>query len=396
MTSHASPLPDALRQQLRAWRRHLHQHPEISFQEHQTAAFIRAELERMPGLEVSQLTPTSVLAALRGEAGPGRTVLLRADIDALPIEEENTFEFRSQNAGAMHACGHDGHAAILMGAAQLLSEARAELSGEVRFIFQHAEETPPGGAEELVFSTPLMDGVDISLGLHLLSFYPAGVVAVRPGMFMASPDSFQLTIRGRGGHGGMPEQAVDPVAIGAQVVTNLQHVVSRAISPFEPLVVSVTQFHAGTADNIIPDTARLAATVRVFSPEMRERAPQVLERVIAGICAAHGAEYEFEYLYAYRPVVNTDWVAAELSEVARAVVGEDRVIQAGMWAAGEDFSAYLQKSPGCFFAVGSGSPQANSEWPHHHPRFTLDESALDTGVQMMVAAARYFTARDPQ
>ncbi|MFC6616372.1 amidohydrolase [Deinococcus radiophilus] len=392
-------LPAPLLDQVVQWRRYLHQHPELSFQEHQTAAYLRAQLEAMPGLEVSQLTPTSVLAVLRGAAGPGRTVLLRADIDALPITEDNTFEYRSQTDGIMHACGHDGHAAMLLAAAHMLSEERSRLSGEIRFIFQHAEEQPPGGAEELVFQTPLMDGVDLALGLHLLSMYPAGTVLVRAGEFMASPDSFQLTIRGKGGHGGMPELTVDPIAVAAQVVTNLQHVVSRNVSPFDPLVVSVTQFHAGTADNVIPETARLAATVRVFSPELREQAPQLLERIIAGICAAHGAEYDFEYLYAYRPVVNTDWVADELTALAREVVGPERVQTPERWAAGEDFSAYLQKAPGCYFAIGSGSPETDSEWPHHHPRFTLDESALETGVLMLTAAARHFTqpaADDPE
>lgn len=395
MTAHPlSPLPAGLAEQVTAWRRYLHQHPELSFREHQTAAFIRAALEELPGLEVSQLTPTSVLGVLRGGGGAGRTVLLRADIDALPITEGNTFSYRSQNEGVMHACGHDGHAAILLGAASWLAAEREQLRGEVRFIFQHAEELAPGGAEELVFGTPLMDGVDVALGLHLLSMYPAGTVAIRGGEFMAAPDNFSVTIRGRGGHGGMPEQTVDPITAGAQVVTALQHVVSRFTSPFDPLVVSVTQFHAGTADNIIPSEAQLVGTVRVFSPELRRRAPELLERAVAGVCAAHGAEYAFDYLRAYRPVVNTKWVAAELRQVAGEAVGAAQVVTADRWAAGEDFSAYLEKAEGCFFGVGSGSAAADSEWPHHHPRFTLDERALETGLRVMVAAARHFTAPD--
>ena len=371
--------------QLQGWRRHLHQHPEISFQEHETAAYIAAELRRMPGLEVSQLTPTSVLAVRRGTL-PGRTVLLRADIDALPILEENTFDFVSRNGGAMHACGHDGHTAILLGTAQLLSE-QTDVAGELRMIFQHAEEQSPGGAEELVFATSLMDGVDVATGLHLNSQLPAGVVAVKPGAFMAAPDNIYLTILGRGGHAAHPEEAIDPIAIGAQVVANLQHVVSRGVSALEPLVVSVTYFHAGSATNIIPERAELMGTVRSFDAELRARAPELIERVVRGICEAHGARYEFRYEQGYRALINEAGVAELLRQVAVETVGQGRTVESRPTMGGEDFSAYLQKVPGAYFNVGSGSEQADSRFPHHHPRFTIDEDALVTGVAMMVAAA---------
>ncbi|WP_102128313.1 M20 family metallopeptidase [Deinococcus planocerae] len=385
MTQTVDPVT-ALREQLVAWRRHLHMHPEVGFHEHETAAYIEAELRKMPGLTVSRPTETSVLAVLRG-GRPGRTVLLRADIDALPMEEENTFEYVSQNPGAMHACGHDGHTAILLGVARLLSADAANVSGEVRMIFQHAEEIGPGGAEELVMETALMEGVDVVTGLHLNSQLPVGLVAVKPGAFMAAPDTIHITIRGKGGHGAHPEETVDPIAVGAQVVTNLQHVVSRHVAALDALVVSVTSFHSGTTHNVIPDTATMMGTVRTFDAGLRERAPGMIERVIKGVCEAHGAGYEFRYEPGYRPVINTDWVAERLREIALETVGEGHYQDAKPTMGGEDFSAYLQKAPGAYFNVGSGSDEADSRWPHHHPRFTLDEASLETGVRMLRAAA---------
>lgn len=375
----------ALLDQLVAWRRHLHAHPELGFHEHQTAAYIKSELEKMPGLTVSQLTPTSVLAVLKGRK-PGNTVLLRADIDALPIQEENSFDFVSQNPGVMHACGHDGHTAILLGVAKLLSESQGDVSGEVRMIFQHAEEIGPGGAEELVQNTPLMDGVDVVTGLHLASGLPTGTVAIKRGAFMASPDAFKLTIHGKGGHAAHPDQTIDPIAVGAQVVSNLQHIASRYTDPIQNIVVSVTCFHAGTAHNVIPESAKLEGTVRTFDPKLRERAPQWMERIIGGICEAHGASYTFSYEPGYRAVINTDWVADVLTEIARREVG-DKAVEAVPSMGGEDFSAYLTKAPGAYFNLGSGNTALESHYPHHHPRFTMDEDALMTGVVMLYEAA---------
>ena len=380
----------SLREQLVAWRRHLHMNPEVGFHEHETAAYIEAELRKMPGLTISRPTATSVLAVLKG-GQPGRTVLLRADIDALPITEENTFEFASRNAGVMHACGHDGHTAILLGTAKLLSEHPQDVPGEVRMIFQHAEEIGPGGAEELVMDTPLMDGVDVVTGLHLNSQLPAGMVAVKPGAFMAAPDTIEVTIRGRGGHGAHPEEAIDPIAVGAQVVTNLQHVVSRHVGAQDALVISITKFVSGTTHNVIPDTAELMGTVRTFDPALREQAPKLIERVVNGVCNAHGATYDLKYEFGYRPLINTDWVAAQLKDIALETVGEAHVQDAKPTMGGEDFSAYLEKAPGAYFNVGSGSDECDSRWPHHHPRFTIDETSLETGVRMLHAAALKLT-----
>lgn len=376
---------DALAPQLSAWRRHLHQHPELSFQEVQTSAWIERQLRAMPNLTVTRPSATSVLAVLNG-GRPGRTVLLRADIDALPIQEENDFEFRSQHDGVMHACGHDGHTAILLGVAQVLSAHPEQVSGEIRMIFQHAEELYPGGAEELV-QGGLMDGVDVATGLHLNSMLPVGQVAVKAGAFMAAPDVFEIVVQGKGAHAAHPEEGTDPIAIGAQVVGNLQHVVSRNTSALDQLVVSVTQFHAGSADNVIPEAATLTGTVRSFDPALRERAPQQLERIVRGICEAHGATYQFKYQMGYRPLHNTDWVAEVLREVARETVGEGRLIEARPTMGGEDFSAYLTKVPGAYFNVGARNEEVGITAPHHHPKFSVDEASLVTGVQMLVGAA---------
>ena len=381
----------ALRPQLEAWRRHLHRHPELSFQEFETAKYIAGELNKLPGLEVSQLTPTSVLAVLKGQAGPGRTVLLRADMDALPIEEEADVEFRSQRPGVMHACGHDGHTAMLLGAAQLLSEQAANLHGEVRFIFQHAEEVFPGGAGQLV-DAGVMDGVDLAVGTHLMSSVPVGTVVLRDGALMAAPDAFDLTIQGKGGHGAMPHQTVDPVVIAAQVVMAFQTAVSRLRDPIDPGVVSVTQIHGGSAHNVIPDTVMLGGTVRTFSDELRAQMPGRLETLLRGVCEAYGATYTFQYHTGYRSVNNDPATTERLREVVREVLPDVTVSDGVPLMGGEDFSAYLTRAPGTFVLIGAGNAGKGITAPHHHPKFMIDESALAQGVQIYVSAARALTA----
>ena len=273
---------DAINAQVIAWRRHLHQHPEVAFQEHETARYVRTVLEGMPGLIVSRPTETSVMARLVG-AHPGRTIAVRADIDALPIHEENAVEYRSTIDGAMHACGHDGHTSIVLGLASILAPYQAHLAGEVRFFFQHAEELSPGGAEEMV-QRGVMDGVDEVIGLHLWAPMPVGRIGIIAGPAMAAPDTFELTITGTGGHAAIPHETIDPIAVGAQVVSALQHIVSRNVDPLDPAVVSVTQFHAGTTFNVIPSSAQLSGTVRTFDPALRVRIPVLMERIIKGVC----------------------------------------------------------------------------------------------------------------
>jgi amidohydrolase len=375
---------EPLAPQVIAWRRHLHQHPELSFEEHATAQYVYNVLAALPGLELSRPTPTSVVARLRG-SHPGRTIAVRADMDALPIDEENNVPYRSTKRGVMHACGHDGHTSIVLGLATLLSGVRDQLAGEVRFVFQHAEELSPGGAEQLV-EAGVMDGVHEVIGLHLWSSMPVGKIGIVAGPAMAAPDTFQCTITGRGGHAAMPHDTVDPIAIAAQVVTALQQIVSRQVDPLEPAVLSVTQFIAGTAFNVIPNSAYLSGTVRTFDAALRTQIPERMERLIRGICDGFGATCEFTYELGYRPVINDAALTARLTEVASRTFGAHVLEPLRPVMGGEDFSAYQQRAPGVFAFVGAGNVDRGITAAHHHPRFDIDEASLDVGLRYLVAA----------
>jgi amidohydrolase len=306
-------------------------------------------------------------------------------MDALPIAEQSGLEFASVNDGVMHACGHDGHTAILLAVARLLSTRSQELSGEVVFVFQHAEELPPGGAAELVASGALA-GVDAVLGCHLLSTMDVGKVAAVDGVCTAAGDTFEATVHGRGGHAAFPHETVDPVAIAAEAIVNLQHVVSRATPPGDSVVLSITYVDAGNADNVIPESARFGGTVRVFTNDARERTREAMRRILDGISSAHGATGEFKYATGYDPVVNDP----ELAALVREVVGSERAITIEPLMASEDFSAYLRVAPTCFFLVGAGGSEA---FPHHHPRFTIDERALPVAIETFAASAlRYLSS----
>ncbi|MGH3086682.1 MAG: M20 family metallopeptidase [Rubrobacteraceae bacterium] len=367
------------------WRRHLHENPEISFEEKETSKFIYETLESFGGLELSRPTGTSVVARLIGE-NPGRTIALRADIDALPIHEENDFEFVSKKPGVMHACGHDAHTAMLLGVAKILSGMRESIAGEVRLIFQHAEELGPGGAEELV-EKGVMDGVDAVVGIHLWASLPTGVIGLAYGPMMGSPDTFNLTIKGSGGHAAMAHKTVDSIAVGAQVVTNLQHVVSRNIDPMDNAVLSVTRFTGGATHNVIPGSVEMEGTVRTLDPEVRKQMPELMERVIKGVTDAHGATYDLDYDFGYRPVINDEDVTRVVEVAARGAFGNEAVELQRPTMGAEDFSAYQTKVPGTFIWVGAGNEEKGIVHPHHHPRFTVDEAALPIGMRMHLEAA---------
>ncbi|HSU79808.1 MAG TPA: amidohydrolase, partial [Candidatus Angelobacter sp.] len=341
-------------------------------------------LESFGGLELTRPTKTSVVAKLKGSR-PGRVLAIRADMDALPINEENNFEFVSKNEGVMHACGHDGHTSILLGTAKVLSDLKDEIPGEIHFIFQHAEELFPGGAEEMV-QAGVMDSVDQVIGLHLWSPLEVGKIEIAAGPMFAAPDEFKVTIYGKGGHAAQPHLTVDSIAIGAQVVTNLQHIVSRNVDPLDPLVLSVTQFIAGTAHNVIPGSVYLNGTVRSFKSELREEVPALMERIIKGVTEAHGATYEFNYQKGYRPVINDKEVTAKLREALVEAFGEETIQEGVPTMGAEDFSGFQQKAPGTFFMVGAGNEEKGIVYPHHHPRFTIDEDSLPMGVKAFVQA----------
>lgn len=357
-----------------AWRRHLHRNPEVSFSEHGTSAWIAERLEAF-GLEVERPTETSVLARLR-TGRPGATVALRADIDALPIHEESGVEFASERPGAMHACGHDGHTAMLLGAARALLE-RELPGGELRFIFQHGEELAPGGARDMV-AAGVMEGVDFVYGCHLWASLAYGKVAAAPGPFMAAADFFTLTITGKGGHAGLPHAATDTVAAAAELVGSLQHIVARRIDPLQPAVVTVGSIHAGDAPNVIPGEAVLRGTTRSFDPDVRARIPKLIDEIARGVCAAHGADHELDFQFGYMPVVNEPGA----TELVRSVIDGAELVEIDPIMGGDDFSAFLAEAPGCYAFVGAGG-----SYPHHHPRFRIDERALAIGTRLHVDVA---------
>ena len=374
------------------WRRHLHQNPELSFQEEQTARFVAETLESFPGIEVSRPTRTSVLGRLRG-ARAGRVLAIRADMDALPLQEENDFEFASQRPGVMHACGHDAHTAMLLATAKVLSGLREDLPGEVRFLFQHAEELFPGGADEMI-AAGVMDAVDAVIGAHVWSPLETGKVGIVYGPAMAGPDTFWITIHGRGGHAALPHQTVDPIVVGAELVSSLQHIVSRSTDPLSTAVVSVTQFVAGTTHNVIPGSVEMQGTVRTFEPALRSAMPELMERHVKGVAEAHGASYDFKYEQGYRVVVNEQRITGVVEATVRDVLGPSAVEMMKPNMGGEDFSAFQERAPGCFFFIGVGNAGKGIVHPHHHPRFTVDEDALAPGVAVFVQAARRLL--DPQ
>ena len=374
-----------MRETVIGWRRHLHQHPEVAFHEERTAAFVAETLASFGDLEVTRPTPTSVVARLTGSR-PGPVLAMRADIDALPIEEKNSHDFVSRHQGVMHACGHDGHTSMLLGAAKVLCGRRDQLGGEVRFVFQHAEELNPGGAEELV-KAGVMNGVDVIIGAHLWLPMPYGQVGVRSGALMASPDNFTITITGSGGHAAIPHETTDSIAIAAQVITNLQHIVARNVDPLASAVVSVTRIAGGTTYNVIPGQVELAGTVRTFDPALRARMPELMKRVVAGITAAHGATFAFEWDAGYRPVINDEKASDLLRRAVTRALGEKALVEATPTMGGEDFSAYQQEVPGSFFFIGARNEERGITNPHHHECFDLDERALDSGTRIFVAAA---------
>lgn len=378
-------LVDLVKDQVISWRRHLHQNPEVSYHEGETSQFIYSTLLTFRNLEVTRPTKTSVMARLIGKK-PGKVIALRADMDALPIQEETKLDYASQKPGVMHACGHDAHIAMLLGVAKIFSEIQEDLTGELRFIFQHAEELfPPGGAEELV-EAGVMEGVDTIIGGHVWSPLEVGKIGLTYGPMMASPDSFYLTINGKGGHGAMPHQTIDAILIGAEVVVNLQHIVSRNIDPLDQVVISVCRFEGGSTNNILPNKVQIDGTIRTLSPKLREEVPLLLDRIVKGVTSAHGADYDLKFIQGYRQVINDECVVRVLEDTVREVMGDEAIefVRPSMGA--EDFSAYLQKASGAFFFIGGGNKEKGYVYPHHHPCFMIDEEALQNGMKIFLKA----------
>jgi amidohydrolase len=389
----------ALQGDLVSWRRQLHQRPELGFQENITADFIGDRLTQWGITHSSGVAKTGLVAVIKGtgqglsqDLGQKLPVLgIRADMDALPVQEQNEVPYRSVHDGKMHACGHDGHVAIALGTAHYLQTHREQFAGTVKIIFQPAEEGP-GGAQPMIDAGVLTNpDVDALVGLHLWNNLPLGTLGVRSGPMMAATEFFTCTLQGKGGHGAIPQQTVDAVVVGAQVVNALQTIVSRNIDPLKSAVVTVGEFKAGTAVNVIADSAYLSGTVRYFDPDYGELIPARLEQVIAGVCAAHGASYELDYQKLYPPVVNDSAIADLVRSVALSVVETPvGVVPECQTMGGEDVSFFLQAVPGCYFFLGSANSAKGLDYPHHHPRFDFDETALGVGVETFVRIVERF------
>jgi amidohydrolase len=374
-------------QELIEVRRDLHAHPETAFQEVRTSGFVAARLRAM-GLEArTGVGRTGVVATIKG-GKPGKSVLLRADMDALPIQEENDVPYRSTHPGAMHACGHDCHTSILLGVGKKLTQ-DSGFPGSVRLCFQPAEENG-GGADAMIADGALEPKPDAAFGLHVWQDLDLGKVGVTPGPFMAAVDEFTVVISGKGAHAAQPHLGVDPVLCAAQMVNALQTIAARETDPFREVVVSVTQFHAGTAFNIIPPDARLNGTVRVFDPAIWEELPARFERVVRGVAAAFDCKVELDYVRHNRPTINDPRMASLARAVAVEVVGEENVVDDLRTMGGEDFSAFLARVPGCFIAVGSRNAAKGLVYGHHHPRFDVDERCLRIGAEILLRTARRF------
>ncbi|MFM7450816.1 MAG: M20 family metallopeptidase [Leptolyngbyaceae cyanobacterium] len=387
--SRIRPEIQSLQAQLVKWRRSLHQKPELGFRERLTASFIAQQLHSWGIEHQTGIAQTGIVALIPGDR-PGPVLGIRADMDALPIQEENQVPYRSQHEGVMHACGHDGHVTIALGTAHYLAQHR-DFAGTVKIIFQPAEEGP-GGAKPMIEAGVLQNPeVSAIIGLHLWNNLPLGTVGVRSGALMAAVEGFRCTLLGKGGHGAIPQQTIDSVVVSAQVVNALQTIVARNINPIDSAVVTVGELQAGTALNVIADTARMSGTVRYFNPEYEGYFKQRIEQVIAGICQSHGASYELDYWRLYPPVINDPTIAALVQSVAATVVESPLgVVPQCQTMGGEDMSFFLQEVPGCYFFLGSANTETGLAYPHHHPRFDFDETALGMGVEIFVRCVEKF------
>jgi amidohydrolase len=375
----------------KALRRDFHMYPELGFREFRTSGIVVRELEAL-GIEVTKgVGKTGVVGLLEG-ASPGPTLLLRFDMDALPITEETGAEYASKTPGAMHACGHDGHMAIGLTVARMLHQQRDELAGTIKLCFQPSEEGTNGeetGGNELMIRDGVLEApnVDMTLSLHLWNEKPLGWVGVAKGPVMAGAEIFSILITGRGGHGAIPDRAVDPVVAAAQMVSALQSIVSRNVSPLDTAVVSVTNLHSGTAFNVIPQEARLEGTIRTFDQGVRQRVLERTDQIAQGIASAMGCQAEVTVKRITPALVNNERLADRVQKTARQVLSESELDTGYRTMTAEDMAFMQEKVPGCYFFVGSNDPSRQLDYGHHHPRFDFNEEALVRASALMASAA---------
>ena len=381
----------ALKEKLVKIRRKIHRNPELSFEEHETGDLIE-EILQEHDIDVTREVGKTGVVGILNKGKPGPVVALRGDIDALPIEEQNDVPFKSENPGKMHACGHDVHTTSLLGAAMLLSEKRDEIPGQVKFIFQPAEEINKGAKamiEDGVLSNPDVDAI---FGLHTKPDIPAGQVGVKYGPLMAAVDTIKITIKGEGGHGAIPHHTRDSIVAASSIIQNLQTIVSRRISPFETAVISFGTINGGTANNVISEEVKLTGTGRSFKPEVREQLPELLKNIVNNTCAAHDTEAEIEYINDLPAVINDNEMAGHAAKAVQKIAGEDGLIEPEPTGGGEDFAMYMQEVPGCFMFLGVRNEEEGIVHQWHHPKYNVDETAIPIGAgSLALAAIEYFS-----
>jgi amidohydrolase len=380
---------ERMRDRLITWRRDFHRHPELGCQEHRSAGIIAERLGELGYRVQTGIATTGVVGLLEGKQN-GPVVMARFDMDALPITEENETVYVSQTPGVMHACGHDAHMAIGLGVATLMADLQGQLNGTLKLVFQPGEEGM-NGAEKMVEEGVLeRPRPDVFLAAHVWNDKPIGTIDVKPGSVMAAADRWTCVVQGKGGHGAMPHQTIDPIVTTAQIVTNLQTIVSRNVSPLETAVVSVGSIHGGDAFNAIPPQVDLTGTVRTYSPEVRETILQRMREMIEGVAAACGAEAKLEVFSLTPPVINDGQVAAVVREAAGAVVGLEKVSSGERTMGSEDAAFFMQEVPGCYFFLGSANAARGLDAPHHNPRFDIDEDVLVLGVAVLMKALAHY------
>jgi amidohydrolase len=366
-----------------ALRRELHRWPELSFQEEKTAGVV---YERLKALELDEVRAGvggyGVVATIKG-GQPGKTVMVRADMDGLPIQEQNEVEYRSENPAAMHACGHDGHITIALTLAKILAAKRDELPGTVKFAFQPAEER--GGGASAMIKDGALSGpeVDAVVGLHLWNNLPVGQLGITDGPIFANADGFEITVHGKGGHGALPHQTVDALLVASEIVVALQTLVSRESTPMLPAVVTVGSFHSGSAFNVINEEATIAGTFRTVTPEARQYLTRRIREMAEGIAGAMRASIEIDFKIGVPAVVNDPTVTAAVREAGKSVLGAENVVTVSPVTIGDDMSEFLLAKPGCYFLMGSANSARGLDWPHHHPRFDFDESCMAPAVEIL-------------
>jgi amidohydrolase len=372
-----------LHSQIIAWRRHLHANPELSFREYNTAAYVETMLGEM-GIRSQRMAGTGVTAVIEGGISGGKTIALRADMDALPVTEANNVEYKSKIEGVMHACGHDVHTACLLGAACLLNETRQLWRGKVKLIFQPGEEKLPGGAslmiKEGVLANPAPDAI---FGQHVMPFIETGKAGFRSGIYMASTDEIYLTVKGKGGHGAMPHLNIDPVAIAAQLITSLQQVVSRNANPVIPSVLSFGKVIAEGATNVIPDQVYMEGTFRTMDENWRSRAHELIKEIVNSVCSMYGAAAQLEIRKGYPVLKNNEALTYQARNAAAEYLGADNIVDLDLWMAAEDFAFYSQEIPACFYRLGTGNKALGITSPVHTPTFNIDENALPIGAGLL-------------